>query len=79
MKTVEQLEEFFGLKPEVMAKTLLYDAVYADREEVVAVMMRGDLAINEVKLCNALDALAVKLAEETTIQKVTGAPLNSSW
>ena len=73
VKTVAQLIEFFKLPAAAMAKTVLYQAVYADREEVVAVMMRGDLEINEVKLANALDALAVKLADEQTIQKATGA------
>ena len=73
VRTVEQLQEFFDLPAEVMAKTVLYNAVYADREETVAVMMRGDLEINEVKLCNALDALAVKLANEQQIKAATGA------
>ena len=73
VKTVEQLEEFFSLRSDVMAKTVLYTAVFADREETVAVLMRGDLEINEVKLTNALDALAVTLADEAVIQKATGA------
>ncbi|MEE2888449.1 MAG: proline--tRNA ligase [Planctomycetota bacterium] len=73
VRTVEQLQEFFDLPAEVMAKTVLYNATFADREEIVAVMMRGDLEINEVKLCNALDALAVKLADEQQIKKVSGA------
>ena len=73
IKTVEQLEGFFGLPARRMAKTLLYTAAYDDREETVAVLMRGDLEINEVKLTNALDALAVRLADEATVKKVTGA------
>ena len=73
VRTVEQLQEFFGLTPDVMAKTVLYEATYSDRDQVVAVMMRGDLDINEVKLVNALDALAVKLASEEVVVKVTGA------
>lgn len=73
VRTVEQLQEFFKLPPEVMAKTVLYHAVYAEHEETVAVMMRGDLEINEVKLVNALDALAVKLCEEEQIKQATGA------
>lgn len=73
VRTVAQLEEFFSLPAGRMAKTLLYQATYADREEVVAVMMRGDVDLNEVKLCNAVDALTVKLADDATVQKVTGA------
>ncbi|MHC4898304.1 MAG: proline--tRNA ligase, partial [Planctomycetota bacterium] len=73
VRTVEQLEEFFNVPPAAMAKTLLYQAVYSDREEVVAVMMRGDLDINEVKLTNVLGALAVKLADEEVITQTTSA------
>ncbi len=73
VKTVAQLEEFFKLPAAAMAKTVLYKATYPDREEVVAVLMRGDLEINEVKLVNALGALAVKLCDEETIKAATGA------
>ena len=73
VRTVEQLQEFFDLPPARMAKTLLYQATHADREELVAVMMRGDLEINEVKLVNALDCLAVTLADEAAVTKATGA------
>ncbi|MBI5849557.1 MAG: proline--tRNA ligase [Planctomycetes bacterium] len=73
VRTVEQLEAFFRLPAAAMAKTLLYRAVWSDREEIVAVMMRGDLDVNEVKLVNALDALAVKLASDEDVTKATGA------
>jgi len=74
VKTVAQLEAFF---PEWvagrMAKTVLYKATFAEEERIVAVMQRGDLEINEVKLVNALDALNVELATDEEIQKATGA------
>lgn len=74
VKTVAQLEAFF---PEWvagrMAKTVLYKATFAEEEKIVAVMQRGDLEINEVKLVNALDALNVELATDEEIQKATGA------
>ena len=73
IKTVAQLEEFFKLPAATMAKTVLYKATFTDKDEVVAVMMRGDLEINEVKLVNALGALAVKLCDEDTIKTATGA------
>ncbi|MEZ5964094.1 MAG: proline--tRNA ligase [Planctomycetota bacterium] len=74
VRTVEQLAAFFpGWQPARMAKTVLYKATWADREEIVAVMARGDHAINEVKLGNALDALTVKLASDEDIVKATGA------
>ena len=74
VRTVEQLVAFFpGWSAARMAKTVLYKATWADREEIVAVMARGDHAINEVKLGNALGALTVKLASDEDIQRATGA------
>ncbi len=73
VRTVEQLQSFFDLPPQRMAKTLLYTAVYAEREQVVAVMMRGDSELNEVKLQNALDALTVRLCDEQEVARSTGA------
>jgi prolyl-tRNA synthetase len=73
VRTVEQLVAFFSLPAAAMAKTVLYEAAWAEREAVVAVMMRGDLEINEVKLVNALDCLAVTLASDETIQRITRA------
>lgn len=73
VRTVAQLEAFFSLPAARMAKTVLYKATWSDREAVVAVMMRGDLEINEVKLTNALDCLTLALCDDETIQKATGA------
>ncbi|MCA9726967.1 MAG: proline--tRNA ligase [Candidatus Eisenbacteria bacterium] len=73
IRTVEQLEGFFKMPAARMAKTVLYEAVFPDHVETVAVMMRGDLEINEVKLVNAVDGLAVRLADEATVKRVTGA------
>jgi hypothetical protein len=67
VRTVEQLAEFFGMPAAAMAKTLLYEAVWKDREELVAVMMRGDLEINAVKLGNALDCLSVAGARRRAV------------
>jgi prolyl-tRNA synthetase len=73
VRSVAQLEQFFDLPAAAMAKTLLYQATWTEEQGVVAVMMRGDLEINEVKLVNALDCLAVELADEATVKRVTGA------
>ena len=74
VKTVAQLEAFFpGWAAGRMAKTLLYKATWKNKETVVAVMMRGDLEINETKLANSLDALAVRLATDEEIKAATGA------
>lgn len=74
VKTVAQLEAFFpGWVAGRMAKTVLYHVTWKNKEKVVAVMMRGDLEINEVKLTNALDALKVRLATDEEIKAATGA------
>ncbi len=74
IKTVEQLHEFFPDVPPVrMVKTVLYTATYEDRAQDVAVLMRGDLSISEVKLANALDALAIELAGDDAVRRMTGA------
>ena len=52
-------------------KTMIYTA---DGKPVVA-LIRGDFEINEHKLQALLGAAAVELADEKTIEKVTGAPL----
>jgi prolyl-tRNA synthetase len=74
VRTVEQLGAFFqGFPAARMAKTVVYKAVWKDKEEAVAVLMRGDLEINEVKLANALDCLSVALADDDTVRRATGA------
>lgn len=74
VRTVEQLTAFFkGHPANRMAKTVIYKAVWKDKEEPVAVLMRGDLEVNEVKLANALDCLTVQLADDNMVRKATGA------
>ena len=74
VKTVAQLEAFFpGWTAGRMAKTLLYHVTWKNKTKVVAVMMRGDLELNEVKLTNVLDALTVRLATDEEIKAATGA------
>ncbi len=72
-RTVEQLSKRFGLATSRMIKTVLFKAVHADREETVAVLMRGDLDVNEVKVANALGAITVDLADDARVRAATGA------
>jgi len=72
-KSVEDLcRRFPELTAARMVKTILYRVVHRDREEDVAVLMRGDQDVNEVKLKNHLGAQAVELADETRVRRVTG-------
>ncbi len=78
IKTVDQLCEFFPeLTASRMVKTILYNVTLPGEQAVepVAVLIRGDQEINQTKLTNALGALDIELADEQTVQQVTGAAL----
>jgi prolyl-tRNA synthetase len=74
IRTCEQLHAFFPAVPVYrMVKTLIVLAVYADREELWAVLMRGDQEVNEIKLQNRLGALTVRMASDREVIEATGA------
>ena len=74
IRSVEKLFETFpDILPGQMVKTVLYVAVHDDREEPVAVLMRGDRDVNEIKLVNHLGAVALRLADDKEVRKMTGA------
>ena len=66
-KTVAEVSEFLGLPPERFVKTMVYKA----DGELVAVLVRGDHEINEVKLKDALRAEEVALASEAEVERAT--------
>ncbi len=59
---------FLELDPRHFIKTMIFET----DEEFVAVLIRGDREINEVKLRNALGCGRLQLASEEKIEKVTG-------
>jgi len=67
--SIEAVCDFLKCKPEEMIKTLIYSA---DAETIVAVV-RGDHEINPEKLTGAVGGRHIELADEATIEKVTGA------
>ena len=69
-KTVEEVTEFLRVKKENLVKTMIFDT---DSDPVVA-LVRGDHDINEVKLKNFLDCQWLALAEDSTVEKISGAP-----
>lgn len=71
IKKIDQLSEWFGLGSNAFMKTLIY---VADGKPV-AVIVRGDHEVNEIKLKNVLAAKALELADQETTECVTGAPL----
>ncbi len=68
-RTVDEVTRFLGVPPQKIIKTLLYET----DTEVVAVLVRGDRDVNEIKLLNLLGCLRVDLAGENIIKEVTGA------
>ncbi|HUG19697.1 MAG TPA: proline--tRNA ligase [Planctomycetaceae bacterium] len=69
--SIEQVTKMLGCEAAQMIKTLIY---LAD-EKPVAVFVRGDHEANEGKIRRALGASTLALADEKTIEKVTGAPV----
>jgi len=69
-RTVEEVTAFLQITPRQLVKTLLYRA----GDETVAVLIRGDHEVNEVKLARFLKVTDVVLADAETVQHVTGAP-----
>ncbi|MBH0201463.1 MAG: proline--tRNA ligase [Nitrospira sp.] len=69
-RTVEEVTAFLQILPRQLVKTLLYRA----GTETVAVLIRGDHEVNEVKLARLLKVTDVALADSLTVQQVTGAP-----
>jgi len=69
--TVEEVSAFLGVTPQELVKTLLY---LADGEPV-AVLVRGDHELSEAKLQGLLGADEVELADDATIERISGAPV----
>ncbi|MCZ6450296.1 MAG: proline--tRNA ligase, partial [Deltaproteobacteria bacterium] len=67
-KSVSEVADFLGLSPKSFIKTLVYQA---DRTELVAVLLRGDHEINELKLQKFLGCHEVGLADESDVKRAT--------
>jgi prolyl-tRNA synthetase len=71
-RTVEEVSAFLGMPADRFVKTLVY---VTDAGEPVVALVRGDRALSEAKLKNAIGAATVALADEATVERVTGAPI----
>ncbi len=74
IKTIEKVSEFLKVEPIKLVKTLLYKA----DDKVVALLLRGDHEANETKLKNYLKCSLLELADEKTVEAMTGAPVGFS-
>lgn len=71
VRTIEALAAFFKRDASCFIKTLIYLADGAP----VAVIVPGNRDLNEHKLKRLLGAKKIELADEVTVQKITGAPV----
>ncbi len=71
MKSVEEVTTYLKVTPQRLVKTLV---LQTDGGEIVAVLLRGDRELNDIKLCRLLGCNEVTLASEEVVQQVTGAP-----
>ena len=69
-RTIEEVAAFFNADSKKFAKTILFNA----DGKIVAVMVRGDREINEVKVANAVGEVTnLDLASNEEVQNATGA------
>jgi len=69
-RKVDAVCEFLGINAEQLVKTMVYKA----DGELVAVLMRGDRDVEEVKLKNLLGATDIELATDQEVFDGTGVP-----
>jgi prolyl-tRNA synthetase len=69
-RTIEEVSSFLSVTPKDLLKTLIYTA----DGSTIAVLIRGDHELNEVKLKNLLKADSVTLATDEEVERITSAP-----
>ena len=70
IKTIEELVKFFNTTEKKFAKTLIFNG----DDKIVAVMVRGDREVNEVKVTNALGGVVnLNMATPEEVFKATNA------
>ena len=69
VRTVEEVAVFLGVSPRDIVKTLIYET----EKGPVAVLIRGDHEVNEVKVKNLLGVTDLTLAGLIRVQELTGA------
>ncbi|MGE5397880.1 MAG: proline--tRNA ligase [Chitinophagales bacterium] len=73
VKTVEDVVKFLGTNSSKIIKTLIY---LADGKPV-AVLVRGDREVNEIKLSHVIGAREIVLAREEIVRDITGSETGS--
>ncbi|TAJ25447.1 MAG: proline--tRNA ligase [Nitrospirae bacterium] len=71
VRTVEEVTAFLKIPPQQLVKTLLYQTP----KELIAVLVRGDHEVNEIKLKKLLGVVEIELAAPDKVRAATGAPV----
>ncbi|MCD9023155.1 proline--tRNA ligase [Cohnella silvisoli] len=70
IRTIDQLVQSLKLDPTHFLKTMIYKV----DSKFVAVLVRGDHEVNEIKIKNYLNADTVDIADAESVEQITGAP-----
>ena len=70
-KTIALLADYLKIPVEKTIKAVAYQT---ETDEVVLAFVRGDHEVNEVKVLNAVGAIALRMADEAAIRAVGGEP-----
>ncbi len=70
-KSIDEVSGFLQVDSAQTLKTLV---IQTDQGETLAVLLRGDRELNDIKLCRLLGCNWIELASEDDVLKVTGAP-----
>jgi prolyl-tRNA synthetase len=69
--SVEEVAQLLEIPTSRVVKTLIYDT----DQGAVAVVIRGDREVNEIKLASYLGVNEIKLADEESVVRASGAPV----
>ncbi len=69
--TIDDIAKLFSVPASELVKTM----IYLGDGQPLAVLVRGDRTVNEIKLKSALQAKELVLATDKVVQEVTGAPV----
>jgi prolyl-tRNA synthetase len=70
-RTVQEVTRFLTVPADRLVKTILYQTPGGP----VAILVRGDQEVNEIKLLRVLGLDELSLADDRTVERVTGAPV----
>jgi hypothetical protein len=68
IKSIEDLSSFFSIPQSTICKSLIY---IVDNKRAVIALIRGDMAVEETKLQNAIGAYDIRIASDEEVKELT--------